>query len=92
MTPNLVETLMNGFHLERDSVDKAEFSQCADDAGVFTLDGGNTVSVPDPIVKNQDVTLKFRGQISEHVDVEIFHVHIELNGSPLFDEDIVGSK
>ena len=63
------------------------YAQCDDDAGSFTLDKKSTTNKPDPLVKGQDVTLMLRGLVDEGIDFNNVHVHVDWNGSTLYDED-----
>ena len=63
------------------------YGQCADDAGVFTFDADNTSNVPAPAVKGSDVTLNLAGIVSDSIEVTNVHIHVDWNGSTLYDED-----
>ena len=63
------------------------YGQCADDAGVFTFDSDNTNNVPAPAVKGSDVTLNLAGIVSDSIEVTNVHIHVDWNGSTLYDED-----
>ena len=63
------------------------YGQCDDDAGVFTFDKDNTSNVPAPAVKGSDVTLNLAGVVSDTMEVTNVHVHVDWNGSTLYDED-----
>ena len=64
------------------------YLQCDDDAGAFTLDTKQTTNSPNPVVKGSKVSLMLRGIVSEGVDIDNIHVHVDWNGSTLYDEDI----
>ena len=63
-----------------------QWSQCADDKGVFTMDS-STAAVPDPLVKGQDVKLNLVGALSDDITLSKMHVHVTWNGVKLDDED-----
>ena len=63
------------------------FSQCDDDKGVFTLDTDATKASPDPLVKGSDVSLDLHGIVSDSIEVKNVHIHVDWNGSTLYDED-----
>ena len=63
------------------------YGQCDDDAGVFTFDGDNTSNSPAPVVKGSDVTLSLAGVVSDTMEVTNVHIHVDWNGSTLYDED-----
>ena len=63
------------------------FTQCDDDVGVFNLDTDNTKSVPDPVAKGSDVSLNLAGIVSDTIEVKNVHIHVDWNGSTLYDED-----
>ena len=63
------------------------YSQCDDDAGVFTFDADNSNNVPAPVVKGSDVTLNLAGIVSDTIEVTNVHIHVDWNGSTLYDED-----
>ena len=63
------------------------FSQCDDDLGAFTFDGDSTSVSPNPIVKGTTINFDLMGGFSDSVTVDNLHVHVDWNGSPLYDED-----
>ena len=91
MTKNLLPSLIKTATMETpNDVGVVTFSQCDDDAGAFTLDTKATTEQPNPVTKGQDVKLMLRGIVSEFMEVEDLHVHVDWNGSTLYDEDIQG--
>ena len=66
---------------------KVTYAQCDDDTGVFTFDADNTNNSPDPAVKGSDVTLNLAGIVSDTMEVKNVHIHVDWNGSSLYDED-----
>ena len=63
------------------------YGQCDDVAGAFTFDSDNTSNSPAPPVKGSDVTLNLAGIVSETIEVSNVHIHVDWNGSTLYDED-----
>ena len=66
---------------------EVNFSQCDDDKGAFILDTDATNAKPDPITKGQDVSLDVHGIVSDTIQVKNVHIHVDWNGSTLYDED-----
>ena len=66
---------------------KVTFSQCDDDMGVFTIDTDATKATPDPVTKGASVTLDLEGIVSDSIEVKNVHIHVDWNGSTLYDED-----
>ena len=87
LVPNLLKSAFVG---QQNDIGVATFSQCDDDAGAFTLDTKATTEQPNPMQKGQDVKLLLRGAVSENMEVSDLHVHVDWNGSTLYDEDITG--
>ena len=83
--------LAKGEPILRDST-KVEWSQCDDDKGVFTLDTDNTSAIPDPLQKGKDVGLNLAGVLSDDIDLSNVHIHVDWNGTPLYDEDHKGDQ
>ena len=91
LSKNLVQSLIKTAMMDTpNDVGKVVYNQCDDDAGAFTLDTKQTSNSPDPVTKGQDVSLKLRGIVDENVEVDNLHVHVDWNGSTLYDEDIKG--
>ena len=65
-------------------------SQCNDDTGAFVLDTSSTTITPNPIVKGSDLAFGLEGVVTSSIEVENVHVHVDWNGSPLYDEDHPG--
>ena len=63
------------------------YSQCDDDAGIFTLDDQQTSNSPQPLTKGVNLQFTLAGIISDHMNIKNIHVHVEWNGTPLYDED-----
>ena len=63
------------------------YSQCEDDAGIFTMDDQQTINSPQPLTKGITMSFTVAGIISEHMDIKNIHVHVDWNGTPLYDED-----
>ena len=68
-------------------VGKVIYSQCDDDTGSFQLDTSSTSNTPDPITKGADLSFNLAGILSDDIHVDNVHVHVDWNGSPLYDED-----
>ena len=83
----LVQKLMESKVANFKGTGDVTYAQCADDAGVFTFDGDNTSNVPAPAVKGSDVTLNLAGIVSDAIEVTNVHIHVDWNGSTLYDED-----
>ena len=63
------------------------YKQCDDDTGSFTFDADNTNNVPAPIVKGSDASLNLAGIVSDTIEVTNVHIHVDWNGSTLYDQD-----
>lgn len=83
--PNLVKDLIDtaGWGAASNVV----FTQCADDAGVFTLSTDDTTATPNPPAKNADVALHISGITAATINQDKVHVHVNWNGAPLYDHD-----
>ena len=91
---NLIQSMLKTVSQERPlTLGEVTFDQCDDDAGVFTLDTKSTTSTPNPIVKGTSVALGLKGILSSGgFDLDNVHVHVDWNGSTLYDEDHKLSK
>ena len=63
------------------------FNQCDDDMGAFTFDADNTKVTPDPVKKGDTIKFHLAGIVSDPIEVTNVHVHVDWNGSSLWDED-----
>ena len=64
------------------------FGTCDDDSGDFTLDAGQTQVTPaPPLVKNEDIQFQLVGGFANPHTVKNLHIHVDWNGSSLYDED-----
>lgn len=63
------------------------FSQCDDDTNSFTLDSDQTTSEPNPVVKGSKVQLDLFGIVADKIEIKNVHIHVDWNGTPLYDED-----
>jgi hypothetical protein len=68
-------------------VGEVTYTQCDDDTGSFTLDTDSTSNDPNPVTKGQDVSLNLVGIVSDSIEVKNVHIHVDWNGTPLYDED-----
>ena len=55
--------------------------------GVFAFDESSTTYNPNPIVKSSTLKLNLAGNVSDEIEVTNVHVHVDWNGSTLYDED-----
>ena len=62
-------------------------SQCEDDVGIFTLDDQQTTNTPQPLTKGCNLQFNLAGIIGDHMKISNIHVHVDWNGTPLYDED-----
>ena len=87
--PNLMQSLIGAVVREAPKADPGmvTFSQCDDDLGLFTFDEDSTTVTPQPITKGSTIDFDLVGGVSDTVTVENFHVHVDWNTSPLYDED-----
>ena len=86
LVKNMITTLRIKAHGLTDS-GKVTYSECSDDTGSFQLDTSSTSNSPDPITKGTDLTFNLAGILSDDIHVDNVHVHVDWNGSPLYDED-----
>jgi len=63
------------------------YSQCDDDIGSFTLDTDSTTNTPNPIPKGCDLSFHLEGILSDKIHMDNMHIHVDWNGTPLYDED-----
>ena len=88
---NLAQTLIRSSHLKSDKVAATgvvTWTQCADQAGDFQFDESSTTYSPNPIVKGTDLKLNLDGIVSDPMEITNIHVHVDWNGSTLYDEDL----
>lgn len=83
---NLLKSASNiGVHNPNSGV--VAFSQCDDDVGSFLLDTSATRSDPSPVTKGTSVKLDLEGVTTDDINVNNAHIHVDWNGSPLYDDD-----
>ena len=63
------------------------FTQCDDDAGVFTMDALKTKVSPNPVSKGDSLTFTLAGIVSNAIEVMNIHVVVLLDGVKLHTED-----
>ena len=86
LVKNMISTLRikaNGLH----DTGKVSYSQCDDETGSFQLDTSSTYNSPDPLTKGIDISFVLAGILSDDIHVDNVHIHVDWNGSPLYDED-----
>merc|ERR1712195_20487 len=84
---NLIKELMMSKVANFKGTGDVTYSQCDDDVGSFTFDADNTNNKPAPAVKGSDVALNLAGIVSDTIEVTNVHIHVDWNGSTLYDED-----
>ena len=82
----LVKNAIKGYNSENGTGD-VTYSQCDDDANIFTFDGDSTSNTPNPVVKGSHVDFNLFGIVSDSMEVTNLHVHVDWNGATLYDED-----
>ena len=70
-----------------DGLGDVTYEQCDDDVGQFTFDGDNTYNDPAPVQKGSDVNLNLAGLFGDKGTLTNIHIHVDWNGTPLYDED-----
>ena len=63
------------------------FNQCADKENEFTFDESMTTISPYPVTKGVHLNFNLAGIVSDEIEVTNLHVHVDWNGSTLYDED-----
>ena len=63
------------------------YAQCDDDAGAFTFDEASTYNDPSPVAKGADLNLNLAGIFGDQGTLKNIHIHVDWNGTPLYDED-----
>ena len=63
------------------------YQQCDDDVGQFTFDDSNTYNDPSPVNKGSDLNLNLAGVFGDSGTLSNIHIHVDWNGTPLYDED-----
>ena len=63
------------------------FTQCDDDAKVFTFDGSSTTYTPNPITKGSKLSFSLAGAVQSKLEITDIHMHVTWNGTPLYDND-----
>ena len=91
-TPDMVKSLMKGPSARsgKNDLGVVTFSQCDDDAHVFTFDSTDTTYSPDPIVKGSDLSTDLWGTVTDSIEVTNVHVHVLWDDNVLYDEDLPG--
>ena len=86
--PNFLQSLMASVMRGGKSADPGVpyYTQCGDDWG-FTLDSVSTSVSPNPIKKGSTIDFDLVGSFSQPLYVDALHVHVDVNGSPLYDEN-----
>ena len=64
------------------------FKQCADQENKFSMDDAATTQSPSPMIKGKNVNLDLEGIVSSPMDVSKMHLHVNWNGTPLYDQDL----
>ena len=92
-TTNLVQSLIQSVSfIGLEATGAVTYKQCADDAGVFTLDTASTTNTPKIVTKGKDVNFHLAGILDDSVSIDNVHVHVNWNSTPLYDEDHKGAK
>ena len=87
-TQNLAQSLIKSVgYIGVNGLGDVTYEQCDDDVGDFTLDPSATRNEPNPVVKNADVKFILDGILSNPVHLDNVHIHVDWNGSSLYDED-----
>ena len=63
------------------------YEQCDDDVGSFTFDDANTYNNPAPVTKGSNLDLNLAGIFGDQGTLKNIHIHVDWNGTPLYDED-----
>ena len=63
------------------------FSTCSDKEGKFTFDEASSSYNPNPMIKGKNVNFDLQGIVSSPMDVSKIHLHVNWNGTPLYDQD-----
>ena len=61
------------------------FDSCPDDTGVFTFDESSTTFAPMPLTKGSHINLNLAGIVSDTITQSNVHVHVDWNGTTLYD-------
>ena len=83
LVKQLLESKVNGANGTGD----VTYGQCDDDFGVFSFDKANTKNDPNPVTKGVHLNFNLAGIVSDEIEVKNLHVHVDWNGSTLYDED-----
>ena len=84
---NLVKNLLESKVNMVQGTGDVTFAQCDDDFGVFSFDKTNTKTDPSPVTKGSHVNFNLAGIVSDEIIVDNLHIHVDWNGSTLYDED-----
>ena len=63
------------------------YAQCDDDMGMFTFDDASTYNDPNPVAKGSNLNLNLAGIFGDQGTLTNIHIHVDWNGTPLYDED-----
>ena len=90
LSKDLVKNMISTLRIKANGLGdsgKGTYSQCDDQTKSFQLDASSTSNTPDPITKGVDLKFTLAGILSDDIHVDNVHVHVDWNGSPLYDED-----
>ena len=85
---NILKSMLSNSLLNvKDDAGMVSYAQCDDDAGIFTLDDQSTSNTPQPLTKGVNLQFNLAGILADHMTISNVHVHVDWNGTPLYDED-----
>ena len=85
---NILKSMLSNSLLNvKDDAGMVSYSQCDDKAGIFTLDDQSTSNTPQPLTKGVNLQFNLAGILADHMTISNVHVHVDWNGTPLYDED-----
>lgn len=82
---NMLDTSTTFF--KADGAGEVTYAQCDDDTGAFTLDTDNTTNSPNPVTKGSKLSFELEGILGDSIHVDHLTIHVDWNGSSLYDED-----
>jgi hypothetical protein len=93
MNANVARTMIKSLQQGKTvTTGEVTYNQCSDSENKFTFDESMTTVAPYPVTKGTHLTFDLGGIVSSPMEVDGVHVHVNWNGTPLYDEDVKVGK
>ena len=87
LVKSMLATANQSLFSASNNIGNVTYQQCDDDVGQFTFDDANTYNDPAPVAKGSDLNLNLAGVFGDSGTLTNIHIHVDWNGTPLYDED-----